>query len=215
MSEGQQINATATITGDSNDLAAAVTYLWQTSSDGGQSWTNAGPGITSFLYNSVNNTLSSVYSLGEGDEGKLLRVQASFTDDTGQLHTATSAPTSSAVVDVAPAITAPFSYAVDELSIVKNGTQIYDNTFTQAPPNSPALSNGVTVTPTNFFTLGSIGRKASTMLASRRRSCHPPVSCLIVAVATGLLRASTPTLIRPALVVSSLVALSPSAPSSI
>src|SRR5262249_3268536 len=125
------------------------------STDNGATWTNVG-GAT------VSGT-NSFYQLTEADEGKLIRAQASFIDDTGQMVTTTSAATS-AVADVTPLITAPFSYAVDELSIVKNGTQIYDNTFSQAPPfSSTILSNGV-ATPITFLTAGStwtdIGGKA-------------------------------------------------------
>ena len=84
-------------------------------------------------------------------------MQGSFTDSGGQLITATSSPTV-AVADVTPVITAPFSQsaiAVDDLSIVKNGAQIYDDTFSQAPPSSPTiLSNGVP-SPIVYLTLGS------------------------------------------------------------
>ena len=44
---------------------------------------------------------------------------------------------------------------MEDLSVVKNGTQIYNDTFSQAPPASPTiLSNGVP-TPIVFLTLGS------------------------------------------------------------
>src|SRR5205085_1750844 len=116
------------------------TYQWQSSSDNGLTFGNVGGATTGV----VNGVVSSLYQLTEADEGKIFRAQASFTDDTGQLVTATSAPTVS-VADVTPFITAPYSYAADEFSIVKNGTQIYDDTFAQAPPFSPNITdtNGV------------------------------------------------------------------------
>ena len=41
------------------------------------------------------------------------------------------------VADVTPEITVPFNYAVDSLSIIKNGSQIYSDNFSQAPIGSP------------------------------------------------------------------------------
>ena len=78
--------------------------------------------------NFANGVPSSFYQLTESDEGKVFRAMASFTDDTGQVVSTTSAQTV-AVADMTPEITVPFSYTVDNLSIVKNGTQIYNNSF--------------------------------------------------------------------------------------
>jgi len=149
--QGQTLVASTTIGGDPADAAAAINYQWQSSSDGGVTWTDvSGAQAGGF----GNTTLSSFLQLTEQDEGEQFRVQASFTDSAGNLVTATSAPTV-AVADVTPEITVPFSYTVDDLSIVKNGTQIYDNTFSQAPIASPTiLSNGVP-TPIVFLTNGS------------------------------------------------------------
>ncbi len=147
--QGQSLLAQATITGDAPDLGAPVTYQWQSSSDGGSTWTNV-PATAAGTFGGV---VSSLYQLTEGDEGKTFRALASFTDDTGQVVSSNSTPTA-AVADVTPVITVPFSYAADGLSIVKNGTQIYDDTFSQAPPASPTiLSNGVP-TPIAYVTLG-------------------------------------------------------------
>src|SRR5581483_5266836 len=52
-------------------------------------------------------------------------------------------------------ITAPFSYAVDSLSITKNGTQIYSNDFSQAPMTSPTILSNGSPTPIVFITQGS------------------------------------------------------------
>jgi VCBS repeat-containing protein len=153
--EGQTLFATATISNDTADVGATINYQWQSSSDGGLTWANVGGAISG----NFNGALSSFLQLTERQEGQQLRAQSSFTDSGGQLITATSSPTV-AVADVTPVITAPFSYAVDDLSIVKNGTEIYNNTFSQAPPASPTiLSNGVPV-PIVFLTLGSTWTEA-------------------------------------------------------
>jgi hypothetical protein len=130
--QGQTLVATA-IPGDPDDVNAFVTYQWQSSSDG-LTWTNVaatasggfgGPGPSSF------------YQLTEADEDKQFRVMASFTDDTGQVVSTTSAPTA-VVADVTPEITVPFSYAVDDLSIVKNGS---DGTIVQSGPAPSTFDN--------------------------------------------------------------------------
>ena len=152
--EGQTLVATATI-GDSAYSGATISYQWQSSSDGGATWTDV-PATTTGVYS--GGTLASFYQLGEADEGNLFRVQASFTNSSGQLVTVDSAPTT-AVTDVTPVITPAFSYTVEDLSIDKvvSGTltQIYDDTFTQAPPSSPPVSANGTTTPEEFLTLGS------------------------------------------------------------
>ena len=151
--EGQTLVATATISNDPADVGATINYQWQSSSDGGLTWVNVGGALSG----GFSGALSSFLQLTEGEEGQQFRVQGSFTDSGGQLITATSSPTV-AVADVTPVITAPFSQsaiAVDDLSIVKNGAQIYDDTFSQAPPSSPTiLSNGVP-SPIVYLTLGS------------------------------------------------------------
>ena len=153
--EGQTLVATATISNDPADVGATINYQWQSSSDGGLTWSNVGGALSG----GFTGGLSSFLQLTEGNEGQHFRVQSSFTDSGGQLISATSSPTV-AVADVTPVITAPFSYAVDALSIVKNGTQIYNNTFSQAPPSSPTiLSNGVPL-PIVFLTLGSTWTEA-------------------------------------------------------
>jgi len=146
--EGQTLVAVATIAGDATDLAAPVTYQWQSSSDGGQTWTDVGGAISG----NYTSGIASFLQLTEANEGQEIRVQASFTDDTGQTVSATSTPTTT-VGDVTPVITAPFSYAVDDLSLVRNGTEFYNDTFSEAPPASPlplTLS-----TPIVYFTNGS------------------------------------------------------------
>jgi hypothetical protein len=162
VAEGQQLVATPTI-GDSDDGGAIPSYQWQSSSDGGLSWQPVGGATIS------GN--QSFYQITEADEGRQFRVTASFTDDTGQLVSTTSNMTVKAA-DVTPLITPQFSLSLDELSIVKNGGQIYDDTFSQAPPQSPTISGNAV----NYITLGStwtdVGGKA--ILSSSGTTLLPP-----------------------------------------
>jgi hypothetical protein len=148
---GQTLVATATVTGDATDDAATITYQWQISSNSGETWTNVGGALTA---NFDNGLPSSFLQLTAADQGDEFRTVASITDGTGQTETATSTPTT-AVTDVTAEITPAFSYEVDDLSVVKNATEIYNDTFSEAPPASPTiLKSGV---PSNvvFLTLGS------------------------------------------------------------
>ena len=152
---GQTLVAQATL--DAGDAGATVAYQWQISSNSGATWTDV-PATTTGDYS--NGTLASFYQLPEADEGDLVRAQASFTNSSGQLITATSASTGP-ITDVTPEITLPFSYAVDDLSIDKanaSGTlvQIYNDTFGQAPPVSPDVSGSSGPTPVEFSTQGSV-----------------------------------------------------------
>ena len=60
---------------------SAVTFQWQTSTNGTSGWTN------------ISNATSSTYTVQSGDVGNFLRVEESFTDDTGQTVKADSAAT--------------------------------------------------------------------------------------------------------------------------
>jgi hypothetical protein len=73
------------------------------------------------------------FQFAEQDEGNIFRVVASFTDSSGQLIATTSAPTTTNVGDIAPIVTQPFSFALDEFKVVK-GTNTFEDTFTQRPP---------------------------------------------------------------------------------
>ena len=145
--EGQTLVASATIT-DSADQNDTVNYQWQSSSNGGQTWTNLAPTTTG----QFNSILSSFYQLGAADEGNIVRAVASFTDASGQLNTAVSAPTA-AVADVTPILTVPFSYAVDSFDIVKGGTTFSDN-FSNGPPPVGGLFG---TTQDAFSTTGGSG----------------------------------------------------------
>jgi hypothetical protein len=77
--------STATVTTDDGGVGAggnsAVTFQWQTSTNGTSGWTN------------ISNATSSTYTVQSGDVGNFLRVEESFTDDTGQTVKADSAAT--------------------------------------------------------------------------------------------------------------------------
>ena len=145
--EGQTLAASATIT-DATDAGDAISYQWQSSSDGGLTWVD----VNQTTSGNLNGVLSSFYQLGESDEGKLFRAIASLTDtNTDQVVSVTGASTA-AVTDVAPVVTTPFSYAVDELKIVKNGSTAFDDTFANGPPPMGGLFG---TNPTVFVTQGS------------------------------------------------------------
>jgi hypothetical protein len=86
--EGQALTAHAVAVSDESET---VHYRWQSSADGGKSWTD------------ISGAITPTYTLGEGDENHLIRVHTSLTDDTGQTVTANSDPTAS-VVDVFPTL---------------------------------------------------------------------------------------------------------------
>ncbi len=175
--ECQTLVATATISGDTADAGATINYQWQSSSDGVH-WTNVGGALAG---NFANGQLSSFLQLTEANEGQEFRAIASFTNSANNVITTTSTATVP-VADVTPEITIPFSYAVDDLSIVKTvsgtPTQVYNDTFGTAPITSPTiLSNGVP-TPIVFLTQGSTwtdtGSKA--ILSSTGVAVNPNVA---------------------------------------
>ncbi len=149
--EGQQLRAFATFSGLDAGITD-VTYEWQSSTNGGASWSDIGSGTT---VDNPGGVPRSFLQLTESDEGKEFRVLATYTDHNGNVVTATSTATTPAI-DITPVITVPFSYALDELRIVKNGTQIYDNPFTtDAPPSSTEVGQTGDTHATAFYTSGS------------------------------------------------------------
>ena len=126
---GQTLVSSATITGDSSDLTAPVTYQWQVSNNGGTTWSDV-PATTTGQF---SGQLSSFYQISQADLGDLVRVQATFTDDTGQIVTAASTPTV-AVAEIAPILTVPFSYAVDEFTVSDGLGKSFTDTFNNGPP---------------------------------------------------------------------------------
>ncbi|HEY7987518.1 MAG TPA: calcium-binding protein, partial [Methylophilaceae bacterium] len=87
----------------SNTLADAdglgtITYQWQSSADGGSTWTN------------INGATANTYTLAEAEVGKLVQVTASYTDGHGTVENVTSTATS-AVVNVNDAPTGAVTIA--------------------------------------------------------------------------------------------------------
>ena len=126
---GQTLVSSATITGDSSDLTAPITYQWQVSNNGGTTWSDV-PATTTGQFSGQS---SSFYQINQADLGDLVRVQATFTDDTGQIVTAASTPTV-AVAEIAPILTVPFSYAVDEFTVSDGLGKSFADTFNNGPP---------------------------------------------------------------------------------
>ena len=126
---GQTLVSSATVAGDSSDLTAPITYQWQVSNNGGTTWSDV-PATTTGQF---SGQLSSFYQIGQADLGDLVRVQATFTDDTGQIVTAASTPTV-AVAEIAPILTVPFSYAVDEFTVSDGLGESFADTFNNGPP---------------------------------------------------------------------------------
>ena len=147
--EGQTLVASGTISGDSDDLTAPITYQWQSSSNNGLTWTNVAATTTG----TFNGVVSSFYQLGESDEGKIFRATASFTNDTGQVVVSTSNATAT-VADRPLVLSIPFSYAVDDFKIVKNGSLLGDDNFSAGPPPIAGVFSG---TPVAFATSASTG----------------------------------------------------------
>jgi hypothetical protein len=141
--EGQTLTANAT----TNDSDATIHYQWQSSSDNGHTWSN------------ISGATDRFYLVAESDETHLLRVIATTSDPVNSSTATATSTATAAVIDVAPTLTVPFSYAVDELKIVKTidgvPTQIYDNTFTQAPPQSPDILKMGVPSPIEFISSGT------------------------------------------------------------
>jgi T5SS/PEP-CTERM-associated repeat protein len=108
--EGSTLRASSTVTTD--ESGAAPTYQWQSSANGITGWTPIGTGST--------------YTLKEVDENNFIRVTASFTDDTAQTVTQTSAVTT-AVKDM----TSTLTIASNSLSVTPNGSVTMGISVTQ------------------------------------------------------------------------------------
>jgi hypothetical protein len=87
--EGQVLTATGATAGQADN---GVTYQWQSSTDGGTTWT------------AIGGATNSTYTVREGDEGALIEVVATATNGNGTTVSASSSPTA-AVTDAAPTIT--------------------------------------------------------------------------------------------------------------
>ncbi len=102
--EGQTLTA---VNGTLNDSDAAVTgYQWQSSSDGGTTWSN------------ITNGTSSTYTVAEADENHLLRVVETATDSAGGLPITSTSAATAAVLDAAPTVTTPIITGTAEVGLV-------------------------------------------------------------------------------------------------
>jgi VCBS repeat-containing protein len=106
--EGQTLTATPT-TGSDGD-GGTIKYVWQSSADG----------VTFAPIAGAPN--SATYVVGEGDEGRVIRVEATFTDDTGQSTAPADSNASARVTDPAPT-----------LSVAVGGKAIQGQTLTATP----------------------------------------------------------------------------------
>jgi hypothetical protein len=68
--EGRTLTASSVTTGSDEPLT--ITYQWQSASSASGTWSN------------ISGATGSTYVVQETDETKFLRVQETFTDDTGQ-----------------------------------------------------------------------------------------------------------------------------------
>jgi hypothetical protein len=131
--QGLQITVTG-VTDDGKAVTSGLSYSWQVSSDG-TDWTQV-------------NT-NSYYAPTEQDEGKSLRLVTSYIEPSG--HTDQTVNDLGTVGDIAPTLVAPFSVAVDEMKVVKNGHQVFDDHFAQAPPVAGTFGDSAV----QFITQGS------------------------------------------------------------
>jgi len=109
---------TAVVTDTDNDVpTSGITYTWQISHDGGNTWSTIGA-----------NT--PTYTPGEDDEGGLLKVLASFTDAAGNTQSGSS------TVGVLPLLT----IANNSLLVSPNGSVSLGVSLTQEPTPDDTIS---------------------------------------------------------------------------
>jgi Bacterial Ig-like domain len=109
---------TAVVTDTDNDVpTSGITYTWQISHDGGNTWSTVGA-----------NT--PTYTPGEDDEGGLLKVLASFTDAAGNTESGSS------TVGVLPLLT----IANNSLLVSPNGSVSLGISLTQEPTPDDTVS---------------------------------------------------------------------------
>ena len=137
--EGSTLTASATVTADE---FGTPSYQWQSNGT------------------DISGATASTYTLTEGDENTTITVVASFTDDTGQATSQTSAATAT-VLDVAPTVTTPTITGSD----IEGSTLTASATVTADEFGTPSYqwqSNGTDIS----------GATASTYNADRRRREH-------------------------------------------
>src|SRR5262249_35744342 len=109
---------TAIVTDTDNDVSApGITYTWQISHDGGNTWSIVGGN-------------AQTYTPSEADEGGLLKVLASFTDAAGNIESGSS------TVGVLPLLT----IANNSLSVSPNGSVSLGISLTQEPTPDDTIS---------------------------------------------------------------------------
>jgi hypothetical protein len=101
---------TAVVADTDNEPTSGITYTWQISHDGGNTWSTVG-------------TNTPTYTPGEDDEGGLLKVLASFTDAAGNTESGSS------TVGVLPLLT----IASNSLLVSPNGSVSLAISLTQEP----------------------------------------------------------------------------------
>ena len=127
--EGQTLTATPVIGTDGD--GGAISYVWESSADG-------------VAFAPIAGAASSpAYALAEGDENREVRVEATFTDDTGQSVTADSNATT-AVKDALPT-----------LSLAVSGKAVQDQTLTAAPTIGTDADGGTIAYQWQFSTDGA------------------------------------------------------------
>ena len=116
--EGSTLTASATVTADKSGTPS---YQWQSNGT------------------DISGATASTYTLTEGDENTTITVVASFTDDTGQATSQTSAATAT-VLDVAPTVTTPTITGSD----IEGSTLTASATVTATSPARRATSGRAT-----------------------------------------------------------------------
>jgi Ca2+-binding RTX toxin-like protein len=110
--QGRTINADASQITDPDGIGA-ITWQWQRSADNGATWAD------------ISGATQASYTLAQADVGKLVRSEASYTDNGGTLETVFSAAsTAVAGANAAPSITSNGGGAAASAAIAENSTAI-------------------------------------------------------------------------------------------
>jgi len=180
--EGQTLIATASLTTD--ESGQLPSYQWQSSIDGTTGWTVVGTGDS--------------YMLGAGDAGKYLRVVASYTDDTGQSTTATSAIVNVPGVSLAePAFITTLDFGatrvgaapVTEALTIGNGTvadPAQESLGYTVSPTAPFIATGVATGAIASGTTGTIDLAMQTGAAGNFNGSSLPITLTSLGEAFGL-----------------------------
>jgi Laminin G domain len=127
--QGAQINVTGVT--DGGIAVTGATFQWQVFSNG--------------TWNTVST--ASFYAPTEADEGNQLRLVTTYADQPGGNNEQTINSLGK-IGDIAPTLITPFNFAIDNLTVVRNGSAIFTDNFGSAPPAGQFGAN-------SFITLGS------------------------------------------------------------